>query len=95
MSTPCLWRMQAVQLHNLGHLFDDLDKTGSEASVCPETPLHFFPNTPTSERLLHSQLGQMLPETQTPPQVGAPCTCSPSHTRKPRRLRHHACNTRY
>ena len=61
---------QAVQLHNLGHLFDDLEKTGSDASVCPETPLHLFPTTPTSERLLYSQLGQILPDAQIPPQVG-------------------------
>jgi hypothetical protein len=61
--------MQAVQLHNLGHLFDDLDKAGSEVSECPETPLHLFPNTPTSAMLLQSQ---MFPEAQTPPQAHHP-----------------------
>lgn len=77
--------MQAVQLQNLSHLFDDLDKAGSDVSECPDTPLHLFPNTPTSELLLqgHFAGAHFAPEAQTPPQVhpwpyprGRPsCTC--------------------
>ena len=67
--------MQAVQLHNLGHLFDDVEKAGSDVSECPETPLHLFPNTPTSELILRDQLGQVFSEAQTPPQVGS---CQPA-----------------
>ncbi len=73
---------QAVQLQNLSHLFDDLDKAGgSDASECPDTPLHLFPATPTSELLLAGHFGggaQFAPEAQTPPQVFPP-PWRPSH----------------
>ena len=65
------YALQAVQLQNLSHLFDDLDKAGSDVSECPDTPLHLFPNTPTSELLLqgHFSGAQFPQEAQTPPQV--------------------------
>ncbi len=57
-------------MQNLGHLFDDIDNRGSEMSECPETPLHMFPNTPTSELLLQQgHFNHFFPEAQTPPQV--------------------------
>ncbi len=65
----CVFGVQSVQLQNLGHLFDDLDKAGSDVSECPDTPLHLFPNTPTSDLLLHGHFNHFFPEAQTPPQV--------------------------
>ena len=63
------WMLQNVQLHNLGHLFDDLDKAGSDVSECPETPLQLFPSTPTSDLLLQGHLSHFLAAAHTPPQV--------------------------
>ena len=68
----CMVVVQSVQLQNLGHLFDDLDKAGSDVSECPDTPLHLFPHTPTSDLLLQGHFNHFFPEAQTPPQVWHP-----------------------
>ncbi|BDA44852.1 probable GATA transcription factor 12 at C-terminar half [Coccomyxa sp. Obi] len=62
-------KLLSVQLQNLGHLFDDLDKAGSDVSECPDTPLHLFPHTPTSDLLLQGHFNHFFPEAQTPPQM--------------------------